>query len=73
MIDRAAIACLTALAVLVPAVPAAAQSYPNRPIRVIVTTSPGRHQRRVRAGAVGAAAQAPWASRWWSRTAPAAS
>ncbi len=41
MIDRAAIACLTALAVLVPAVPAAAQSYPNRPIRVIVTTSPG--------------------------------
>ena len=41
MMRRAAIACLAALAVLVPAAPAAAQNYPNRPIRVIVTTSPG--------------------------------
>ena len=41
MICRAAVACLAAFAVLVPAAPASAQSYPNRPIRVIVTTSPG--------------------------------
>ena len=41
MFCRAAVACLAALAVLVPAAPVSAQSYPNRPIRVIVTTSPG--------------------------------
>jgi tripartite-type tricarboxylate transporter receptor subunit TctC len=37
---RAALCCLAAL-VLQDAVPAAAQTYPARPIRVIVTTSPG--------------------------------
>jgi tripartite-type tricarboxylate transporter receptor subunit TctC len=37
---RAAIACLAACAAL-SAAPALAQSYPTRPIRVIVTTSPG--------------------------------
>lgn len=38
---RAAIASLAALATLVSAASTAAQSYPTRPIRVIVTTSPG--------------------------------
>jgi tripartite-type tricarboxylate transporter receptor subunit TctC len=38
---RAAIACLAAIVALLPAVPASAQNYPTRPIRVIVTTSPG--------------------------------
>jgi tripartite-type tricarboxylate transporter receptor subunit TctC len=37
----AAIVCLAALIAPLFAVPAAAQSYPTRPIRVIVTTSPG--------------------------------
>ena len=41
MTGRATVACLAALVGLLPAVPASAQSYPNRPIRVIVTTSPG--------------------------------
>jgi tripartite-type tricarboxylate transporter receptor subunit TctC len=40
MIRRAALACLATLA-LQGALPAAAQTYPTRPIRVIVTTSPG--------------------------------
>ena len=38
---RAATACLAALVMLVSAVPVSAQNYPTRPIRVIVTTSPG--------------------------------
>jgi tripartite-type tricarboxylate transporter receptor subunit TctC len=38
---RAAIACLATLVAQLSAVPASAQSYPTRPIRVIVTTSPG--------------------------------
>jgi len=40
MTRRAALCCLAALA-LQDAVPATAQTYPARPIRVIVTTSPG--------------------------------
>jgi tripartite-type tricarboxylate transporter receptor subunit TctC len=40
MMCRAALACLAALA-LQDVLPAAAQAYPTRPIRVIVTTSPG--------------------------------
>ena len=40
MMRRAAIAGLAALVALA-AAPASAQSYPTRPIRVIVTTSPG--------------------------------
>jgi tripartite-type tricarboxylate transporter receptor subunit TctC len=38
---RAAIACLAALVAQLSAAPASAQSYHTRPIRVIVTTSPG--------------------------------
>ncbi|MGH6769720.1 MAG: Bug family tripartite tricarboxylate transporter substrate binding protein [Xanthobacteraceae bacterium] len=41
MTRRAVVACLAALAAQYAASPAAAQSYPNRPIRIIVTTSPG--------------------------------
>ncbi len=38
---RAAIACLAVLVAQLAALPAPAQNYPTRPIRVIVTTSPG--------------------------------
>jgi tripartite-type tricarboxylate transporter receptor subunit TctC len=38
---RIAIACLAALVTQIYAVPVSAQAYPNRPIRIIVTTSPG--------------------------------
>jgi tripartite-type tricarboxylate transporter receptor subunit TctC len=38
---RASLACLVALALIGAASPASAQDYPVRPIRVIVTTSPG--------------------------------
>jgi tripartite-type tricarboxylate transporter receptor subunit TctC len=40
MMRRAALVCLAAIA-LQDVLPAAAQAYPTRPIRVIVTTSPG--------------------------------
>jgi tripartite-type tricarboxylate transporter receptor subunit TctC len=38
---RVAIACLAVLVAQLAALPAMAQNYPSRPIRVIVTTSPG--------------------------------
>jgi tripartite-type tricarboxylate transporter receptor subunit TctC len=41
VLRRAALACLAAFATQLWAGPASAQSYPNRPIRIIVTTSPG--------------------------------
>jgi tripartite-type tricarboxylate transporter receptor subunit TctC len=41
MTRRVAMTCFAALVALIPALPAVAQTYPTRPIRVIVTTSPG--------------------------------
>jgi tripartite-type tricarboxylate transporter receptor subunit TctC len=68
---RASLACLVAPALIGAASPASAQDYPVRPIRVIVTTSPGGLS-DVFLRAVGEPCTSGSASRWWSRTAPAA-
>jgi len=59
------------LALSAPLLPALAQSFPTRPLRLVVNFAQAAHRTswRVR---WGSKFLNRWGSRWWSRTAPAA-